>query len=283
MSSELSITNIGTNIGARIDGIDFEAGLDDDTIETIAETLFANQIVVIDAAAMRPDQHLKLARRFGELEENKTDQFGEHPTEPQITVIDSDAGHTASMWHADETFLQNPPLVNLLHGKQIPATGGDTAFVSAALAYEGLSPKFQELLDGLEAIHDYGHLYEQGWQSGYDLGSHVADALGKGLITSHPVVREHRVTGRKWLSVNPVYTRFIRGIKKLEAQMLLDMLLRHMQKPEFGFRHRWKEGDLLMWDQQSVQHYAVNDPSERRVVHRVSALATNDTYVGVEA
>ncbi|MEZ5244910.1 MAG: TauD/TfdA family dioxygenase [Acidimicrobiales bacterium] len=67
----------------------------------------------------------------------------------------------------------------------------------------------------------------------------------------------------------------------LEAEMLLDLLLRHMQKPEYAFRHRWTEGDLLIWDQQAVQHYAVNDASERRVVHRIAAPATTDTCVGV--
>lgn len=277
----MEIHKIGTNIGARIEGLDFGSPLDSDTIEAVAEALFAHQVVTIPAADMTPDQHLQLARRFGALEENKTDQFGEHPTVPEITVIDSEAGHTASMWHADETFLENPPLVNLLHGMQIPATGGDTAFRSTALAYEGLSPKFQVLLDGLEAVHDYGSLYELAWQGGHDLGPMVADALGKGLIHSHPVVREHTVTGRKWLSVNTVYTRFIRGLGRLEAQMVLDLLLRHMEKPEFAFRHRWTEGDLLLWDQQAVQHYAVNDASERRVVHRIAALATTDTYTGV--
>lgn len=279
--SRMQVQKVGTNIGARIEGIDFRAGLDDATVDAVAEALYAHQVVSIDAAEMTPDQHLQLARRFGDLEENKTDQFGDHPTVPEITVIDSEAGHTASMWHADETFLENPPLVNLLHGKQIPPTGGDTAFVSTALAYEGLSPKFQELLEGLEAVHDYGSLYELAWQGGHDLGQLVADALGKGLIHSHPVVKEHTVTGRKWLTVNTVYTRFIRGVGRLEAEMLLDLLLRHMQKPEYGFRHRWTEGDLLLWDQQAVQHYAVNDASERRVVHRIAALATNETYVGV--
>lgn len=277
----MQVVKIGTNMGARVEGIDFAAGIDDGVVDGVADALYEHQVVAIPAAAMSPEQHLQLARRFGALEDNKTDQFGDHPTVPQITVIDSEAGHTASMWHADETFLEHPPLVNLLHGKMIPATGGDTAFVSTALAYEGLSPKFQELVDGLEAIHDYGRLYEQGWQRGADLGAFVADALGKDLIQSHPLVREHPVTGRKWLTVNPVYTRFIRGITPLEAKMLLDTLLQHMQKPEFGFRHHWSEGDLLIWDQQAVQHYAVNDAGSRRVVHRITALATNDTYVGV--
>jgi taurine dioxygenase len=277
----MQVEKVGTNIGARIVGLDFTAGLTDEIIDGIADALYAHQVVSIDAREMTPEQHLRIARRFGDLEENKTDQFGDHPTMPEITVIDNEAGHTASMWHADETFLANPPLVNLLHGKLIPETGGDTAFISAALAYEGLSPKFQELVQGLEAVHDYGRLYEQGWQSGHDLGPMVADALGKNLITDHPLVREHSVTGRKWLTVNPVYVRFIRGISRIEAQMLLDLLLRHMQKPDFAFRHHWTEGDLLIWDQQAVQHYAVPDASSRRVVHRVSALASADTYVGV--
>jgi taurine dioxygenase len=277
----MHVRKVGTHIGAKIEGVDFGAGLDDAIIEAVAEALYTHQVVSIDAADMAPEQHLQLARRFGDLEVNKTDQFGDHPTVDEITVIDSDAGHTASMWHADETFLENPPLVNLLHGKQIPPTGGDTAFISTALAYEGLSPKFQELLDGLEAVHDYGSLYELSWQGGRDVAPLVADALVRDLVHSHPVVREHPVTGRKWLSVNTVYTRFIRGVGRLEADMLLDLLLRHMQKPEFAFRHHWKEGDLLIWDQQAVQHYAVNDASERRVVHRIAALATADTYVGM--
>jgi len=279
----MKVRRIGARIGVRIEGIDFEAELDANTIDAIADALHTHQVVSIPATAMRPDQHLAIALRFGTPEENATDQFSRHEEIPQITVIDTEAGDRADSWHADETFLEHPPIVNLLHGKQIPATGGDTAFVSAADAYDGLSPKFQQLVEGLNAIHDYGHLYELGWQSGFPLGPLVADALAKGLIHSHPVVRVHPVTGRRWLTVNPTYTRFIEGVGPLEAQMLLDLLIRHMQKPEFGFRHHWQLGDLLIWDQQAVQHYAVNDASERRIVHRIAALADASTYTGVRA
>jgi taurine dioxygenase len=202
---------------------------------------------------------------------------------PHITVIDSAKGDRADSWHADETFLEHPPLVNLLHGKQIPEAGGDTAFMSAACAYDALSEKFKTLLEGLTAIHDYGHLYELGWRAGLPLGPAVGEALSKGLIHEHPVVRVHPVTGRRWLTVNSTYTRFIQGVEPLEAQMLLDFLLRHMLKPEFQFRHHWREGDLLLWDQQAVQHYAVNDFEGRRVVHRIATLATADGYTGIKA
>lgn len=277
----MKVRKIGSRIGARIEGIDFRSELSPQTIDGIAEALYEHQVVSMAADNLTKEQHLQIAHRFGTPESNATDQFGKHEAFPEITVIDTEAGDRADSWHADETFLEHPPVVNLLHAQQLPETGGDTAFVSAADAYDGLSDKFKELVEGLTAVHDYGHLYELGWRSGYDLAALVADALAKGLIHTHPVVRVHPVTKRRWLTVNSTYTRFIQGVNPLEAQMLLDLLQRHMQKPEFGFRHRWQPGELLLWDQQAIQHYAVNDSVGRRIVHRIAVLEKADTYKGV--
>ncbi len=104
----------------------------------------------------------------------------------------------------------------------------------------------------------------------------------KGLLHSQPVVRIHPVTGRKWLTINQTCKRFIGGLPPNEGDAILRMLMAHMQKPEFGFRHTWKEGDLLMWDQQAVQHYAVNDFEGRRLVHRIAVLRSAVTYKGVK-
>lgn len=277
------VRRLGGRFGARMNGIDFEKPLGEAEIEAIADALYTHQVLSLPATKMTPEQHLQIALRFGVPEEQATDQFSRHETVPHITVIDSAKGDRADSWHADETFLAHPPLVNLLHGRQLPEAGGDTAFVSAAGAYDALSDKFKALLEDLTAIHDYGHLYELGWRAGLPLGPAMGEALSKGLIHEHPVVRTHPVTGRRWITVNPTYTRFIQGIEPLEAQMLLDFLLHHMQKPELGFRHHWREGDLLIWDQQAVQHYAVNDFEGRRLMHRISALATTETYTGIKA
>lgn len=279
----MKVRKMGTRIGARIEGIDFHSELSPATIDAIAEALYEHQVVSMNADGLRPEEHLRIAHRFGVPESNATDQFGRHPDFADITVVDTENGDRADSWHADETFLEHPPVVNLLHAQQLPETGGDTAFVSAADAYDGLSDKFKQLLEGLEAVHDYGHLYELGWQAGYDLAALVGDALAKGLVHKHPVVRVHPVTKRRWLTVNSTYTRFIHGVNPLEAQALLDLLLRHMQKPEFAFRHHWQPNDLLLWDQQAIQHYAVNDSIGRRIVHRVAVLERADTYTGVLA
>lgn len=278
----IEIETYGNHLGARIRGIDFAAPLAEETLDQIAAALHEYQVVSAPAPELTPAVHSMIAERFGIPEENATDQFARDTQFPHITVIDSAKGDRADSWHADETFLEEPPLVNVLHAKCMPPAGGDTAFVSAAHAYEALSDKMKVYLEGLTAVHDYGHLYELGWRSGLPLGPLVGDALQKGLIHEHPVVKTHPITGRRWLTVNPTYTRFIQGIPPLEAASLYDFLLRHMQKPEFSHRHRWQEGDLLMWDQRAVQHYAVQNFSEgRRLVHRIAVLASRDKYKGV--
>lgn len=278
----MKIEKTGGLLGARIDGLDFGTDLSSQTIDAVADALFEHQVLLIPAADMTVEQHGQLARRFGELEHNATDQFGVDEEVPFLTLIDSEKGDRADSWHCDETFLQHPPLVNLLHCQILPEYGGDTAFISTAAAYDALSDKMKDLLEGLTAVHDYGHLYELGWRSGIPLGEMVGDALQKGLIHSHPVVREHRETGRKWLTVNSTYTRHIEGLNPIEAEAILKMLKEHMLKPEFAYRHSWQQGDLLLWDQQSVQHYAVQDFSGRRLMHRMSALETASTYTGVK-
>lgn len=281
--SNIVVRKVGGLAGARIDGVDFSQSLTDSIIEQVASALFEHQVVSLQATDMTTDQHAQLARRFGELEHNATDQFGVDDQYPFLTIIDSEKGDRADSWHCDETFLQHPPLVNLLHCKHLPEHGGDTAFISTAAAYDALSNKMKSLLDGLTAVHDYGHLYELGWRSGIPLAEMMGEALVKGLVHSHPVVREHRETGRKWLSVNSTYTRHIEGLNPIEADAILRMLLAHMQKPEFMYRHRWQEGELVLWDQQCVQHYAVQDFEGRRVMQRISALETADTYTGVKS
>ena len=107
------------------------------------------------------------------------------------------------------------------------------------------------LIGDLNAIHDDGHLDEMGWRSGIPLAEQMGEALVKGLLHSHPIVRTHPVTGRKWLTINQNYTRFIQDLSPHEGEAISAMLMAHMHKPEFGYRHAWQEGDLLMWDQQA--------------------------------
>lgn len=279
----ITIKKQGGLLGARIEGIDFSKPITPSIIESIADALYTHQVISMSAPELTVEQHTQIALHFGELEQHATDQFGTDENIPYLTVVDSEKGDRADSWHADETFLEQPPLVNLLHGKIIPECGGDTAFISQTAAYNALSDKMKTLLSDLTAIHDYGHLYELGWRNGIPLGEMMGEALVKGLIHSHPVVKTHPVTGNKWLTVNSTYTRFIEGLPPVEAEAILAMLQKHIQKPEFGYRHSWQEGDLLIWDQQAVQHYAVSDFSSRRLVHRIAVLSSTENYKGIKS
>ena len=270
----LQITRLNGTLAARVEGIDFSAGLGGDVLEELAAALWAHQVIAVPARDMSPQQHLEIALHFGRPEHNDTEYFQRISGVPYITEIDSDRGDRADSWHADETFLAGPPMINFLHAKQLPACGGDTAFVSARAAYAGLSEKMKTLLEGLYGEHDLAMTYEAGWRAGLPLRDKVAEMLAAGRASLHPVVMHHPVNGLPWLNVSPTYTRFIAGLPSLEAQSILDLLFRHMQRPEYGFRYQWHEGDLLIWDQRAVQHYAVRDYEGRRVIHRISVLPT---------
>lgn len=268
----LKITRLNGTLGARVEGIDFSAGLGGSVLGELADALWTHQVVAVPARDMTPQQHLEIALHFGKPEHNATEYFQRITGVPHITEIDSDRGDRADSWHADETFLPGPPMINFLHAKLLPACGGDTAFISTRAAYAGLSDKMKTLLEGLRGEHDLAMTYEAGWRAGLPLRDKVAEMLAAGRASVHPVVMRHPVNGLPWLNVSPTYTRFIEGLPPLEAQAILDLLFRHMQKPEYGFRYQWHEGDLLIWDQRAVQHYAVRDYQGRRVIHRISVL-----------
>lgn len=271
------LTPLNGACGARLEGIDFAAGVDAGALHTIESAVHAHGVLAVSAEAMSPAQQLQIASHFGVPERNDSPFFRRLEGLPQITVLDSAAGDRADLWHADETYLKQPPVMNFLHARQLPSWGGDTAFISACSAWDGLSPRLQALLDGLNALHDLSLTFQLGWEHGAPLLDRFTASLQEKRSCSHPVVATHPVTGRRWLNVNPTYTRFIEGLPPLESRAILDLLWRHLQRPEYGHRHSWRAGDLLIWDQRAVQHYAVRDFLDRRVMHRVSVMPHGTT------
>lgn len=267
----MEITRLNGALGARVAGIDWDRGLTDADFDAVESALAAHGVLAVDAARMRPEQHVELARHFGELEHH---EFFANQGEgvEHITVLDSERGDRSNMWHVDEQFLEKPPVITMTHAIQLPEYGGDTSFISLHAAYDGLSPRMQQYLEGLRAVHDLARIAEMAWQGGHGGPEHLADELRKGKQASHPVVLVHPQTGRRALYVSPTYTRFVEGLPMPESKAVLDFLYLHVQRPEFGYRHRWHEGDLLVWDNRSVMHHAAADYDHRRVMHRISVI-----------
>lgn len=258
-------------LGARIDGLDFSVGLRVNDYDLIRGALAEHHVVCVAAEKMTPSQHKELACRFGTPEEHA---FFTHLGEgaEHITVLDSEAGDRADMWHSDEQFLSRPPTFTFTQAQRLPPYGGETAFISLCAVYESLSSGLRQYLEGLTAVHDYGVIVDMSWQLGLITEEQVALASQTPQRAEHPLVVEHPPSRRRAVFLSPTYTRFIRGLPMGEASMLKEFLLQHMLKPEFQYRHRWAAGDLMIWDNRCTLHYALNDYSAPRLMHRISVM-----------
>jgi len=261
--------------GARVDGIDFGDGttaLQNGDLATIEKALYDYGVICVTAVAMSPAQHLALARHFGTPEH--------HTFFPNlgagletVTLLDSERDRS-NMWHADESFLEHPPIITMTHAQQLPGYGGDTLFIDLHAAHDALSPQMKTYVADLTVMHDLAMIAEHSWARGGGDADRLIQMLQSGKRARHPLVVMHPHNGRKAVWVNETYTRHIEGLQALEAKTLLQFMYQHVQKPEFQYRHRWQVGDLLIWDNRSVLHYAAFDYTDRRIMHRVSVLAS---------
>jgi taurine dioxygenase len=237
-------------------------------------------VVVIRGQEITPAQQIAFGRRFGTLDDHKSLPFYRLPDHPEIFLISnktidgkpSETKDTGRLWHSDHSFTTHPTMASALYCKEIPAVGGDTLFTNMYMAYETLSDGLKKILDGLEAVHDI---------SGYAPfrkrnAEQVAEIRRINPPVAQPVVRIHPETGRKALYVSEALTfRFV-GMTEEESRGLLEFLWRHSVRPEFTYRHKWKVGDLLMWDNRAAMHMAPSDyaPGQPRHMHRITVLGT---------
>lgn len=268
----VQVQKLNGALGARLHGVDFGDArpLADDTLKQIEAALYEHGVLAIAAGDMTDAQHLALASHFGEPERHEFfPNLG--PGLEEVTLLDSDRDRS-NMWHRDEPFLERPPIITMTHAKQLPSFGGDTVFIGLHAAYDALSDRMKAYIDGLDAVHDLAMIAEHAWRGGSGDAKRLLDTLSSGKRVTRPLVLAHPQSGRRAAWVCETYTRFVHGVPPLEARTLLQFLFAHVQKPEFQYRHRWEDGDLLVWDNRSVLHYASFDYTERRVMHRVSVL-----------
>ncbi len=268
----MDIVRLGGALGAEVRDVAPDGVLDDAEVADLAKALLDHKVLVLKVPEMTPEGHMALGRQLGEIEIHAFfPNLG--PGHEQVSVLDSDEGTTASMWHSDETFLPHPPMGTMTHAKILPAVGGDTLFASTAAAYQALSANMKRYLDGVMAVHDLANIAAMRHRFGAP-AAQFAEAIAAERCVRHPVVRIHPETGEQGLFVNPTYTRFLDGLPPDEADLVLGHLFRHSVKEPFTYRHRWEVGDLLIWDNRAVLHLVLNDFEGRRLMYRVSVVGT---------
>ena len=226
-----------------------------------------------------PERQLAFCERFGTVEVNAFDQYA-LPGHPGVLVVSNivedgrnvgyaDAG---SHWHTDMSYTATPPRCTALHAIEVPSDGGrnlgDTLFANARAAWEALDEADRRRIEGLRAVHRFS-AKERGVKRPVKL---TPEQIARHPDVVHPVARTHPVSGAKALYVREGECVGIGGMPDEEALPLIKRLSDHIVRPEFQYRHRWRVGDLIIWDNCMVQHIALRDYEwpQRRLMHRVT-------------
>jgi taurine dioxygenase len=270
----IRIEPLGPIIGARVDGIDLARPIDAASRAKLGDALIAHKVLFFEGQAISPQQQRNFAAAFGKLHIHPI-----YPTVedvPEIIILDTSTQNLPDNdnWHTDVTFIETPPLGAVLYAKELPPSGGDTLWVNNEAAFNALSPTFRAFLERLTATHDFAKSFpaERYARTPAEEEQWLA-AKAKNRPVKHPVIRTHPVSGAKGLFVNEGFTTHINELSASESRAVLDLLFKHIAKPDFQVRHRWKVGDVAMWDNRSTQHYAVADYlPHRRVMHRATIL-----------
>jgi taurine dioxygenase len=269
MAANIEVSPLTAAIGAEVSGVDLRQPLSDDAVAAVRAALLDHLVVFFRDQPLTDEQHLSFALRFGPL--SVPPLATRYQDRPTVTVLDqvSPKGEGADEWHSDNTFMATPPLGSILRAVQLPAVGGDTCFASMYAAYEALSAPVRSLVEGLVAVHDITKPMRKAIAAGHTTLD-LAEMQRRWPPVEHPVVVTHPETGRKALFVNRNSTTHLVGLSERENDVLLPFLLDHVRSPEFQCRFHWEPDSIAFWDNRCVQHYAVADYADRRVMHRVT-------------
>ncbi len=253
----MEVRSVSAAMGAEILDLDLN-DLSDDAFAQIREAFHAHQVIAIRA-------QLEFSRRFGALE----DQLNAHytvPDYPEVLVLSNDVkdGKPVGLidggdfWHSDSSHRDKPSMATILYAVKNPDQGGDTEFANMYAAYDALPFEMKSRIAGLKGVHAVSKLKNKrvtvsprrpDGKDFYEKQKSLPDQIW-------PLVRTHPMTGKKSLYVSPRFTIGIEGMAEGEADEILDFLFAHQIRPEFVYRHKWRDHDLVMWDNRCVIHQA---------------------------
>lgn len=289
----------GAPLGTEILGVDL-AALDDATFAKIDAVFNENHVVVFHDQELPPEAQIALTECLGKPNVHvRANEFSmpDYPSVNLVTNVQEDgrtigSAYAGVAWHSDLCFQLRPSRATTLYAVELPApnadgtTLGDTFFANAVRAYETLPANLKKLIEGRRGIFQYArrqnlkHKEDKTITGRTDL---TDEQKQQAPDVTHPVVRNHPLTGKKCLFINETYAFGITGMPEDEGRALIQELQAHITRPENVYRHQWREGDLIIWDNTAAQHKASKDyrwPEHRRLMRHTGALYPEDTYCG---
>ncbi len=273
----MQIAKIRPDIGTEATGVDLTQPLDEATKRRLYQGVVDGTVLVIRDQKLTPEQFLAAVHMFGEPMRQHFDQYA-LPGQPLINELSNNhydkSGNMVKHgegWHTDHTNHEKPPKYTCLMAVHLPKTGGDTHFLNMRAAYAALPEDVRQRIDPLKTVNVFKG------SASKNSSKHTADAMKerKGSLEAsgvvHPLVRTHPDNGTKAIFFHPSKTENIVGMDPEATQELLDDLLQRAAKPEFTYVHKWRPGDIVVWDNRSVMHKASfdYDPTDLRQMFRI--------------
>ncbi|MFT3803428.1 MAG: TauD/TfdA family dioxygenase [Burkholderiaceae bacterium] len=286
VSFEIRPNPFDRSLGAEVHGLDLSQSLDETIVRTLETAWVRYKILIFVDQHIDDAQQISFTKYFGPLEEfpmtavranthneifrvSNVDNNGQHLPADHNTVRYL---HVTQRWHIDSSYRAVPSKGSVFRGIELTRHGGETWFCDLEQVYLDLPDTLREQIDGLHAVHDF----EVSRRAVGNLAPLSAEEKAAVPAAVHPLVRTHPDSGRRSLFLSPVHMSHVVGMSAQQSKALLDELLNFALQDKYIYKHRWWPGDVLMWDNRSLMHWAqpFDEHVLRRVMHRTT-LAGN--------
>ena len=267
----IKINKLSKHTGAEVFGVNLKSISDEDIIHELKKAFSNHSVLVLREQNLSPNEFYKSAKLFGKIFKQHNNKFALKENNLVHYISNKDKFEDGKIYipgdgyHTDHSNDLNPPKATILHAKSLPSHGGDTQFVNMHLVYNQLPKDLNKILHNLNAIHVY--------QSSHSKRKLIS--LPKNLKNIkeviHPLVRIHPENNKICLYINPIRIEKIIGFSDNDTLELLDKLMSYVYKKENQYRHKWLNGDFVIWDNRILMHKANGDydMNEDRYLYRV--------------
>jgi len=274
-ASSLQFTPLGTYIGARVDGIDLSEQIDDDSAAMLEKALADHLVLVFPKQSLSEEDQIRFAGTFGDVSQHlRPDALrnkGVPAANPAVMMVTNErkdgkpVGYLPDgeiFYYTDSCFMETPQRAVCLYGMAVPETGGDTIFASACRMYETLPADLKTRLTDRNALNSF--------EFGISVKTVEKFDRDKAVSHSHPAIGIDPRDGRRFLYMNELMTEEIDGLSEAENRETLKAVFAHIRTSPDHYRHKWRIGDLVLWDNRRAQHARTDFPPDQpRKLRRV--------------
>ncbi|HJP95633.1 MAG TPA: TauD/TfdA family dioxygenase [Pyrinomonadaceae bacterium] len=275
-ANQIRFSKTAARVGAEILDIDLSQMLDEQTFIALRDAWFQHLVLLFRNQHLNNDMLLAFSRRFGEPDVAPPQEQAvcAPPGFPEIMIVSNviengspigNLGYTEAPWHTDMCYTARPPMASVLYAIEAPTSGGETNFMNMYAVYDALPGSLKLRITCLSIKHDSSYTAAGELRFGESPVSDVSQSPG----AIHPLVRVHPDTGRKAVYLGRRRNAYVVGLSISESETLLDELWAYAIDPLNSWRHSWRAGDLIIWDNRCTMHKRESfPPDSRRIMYR---------------